>query len=74
MNKNLIQKNVEIAIGLLGSSFPNRYGNHKISHSHRNYITQTVTELLELILIEIGESDVLSIPKSPSNINLPEET
>ncbi len=74
MNKRLIKTNTQIAIGLLGSSFPNRYGNRKISHSHRNYITQTVTELLEMILIDIEESDALIIPKTHANINPPDES
>lgn len=73
MNKKLIKKNTQIAIGLLGSSIPNRYGNGRISHSHRNYISQTITELLELILIDIDESDVLIIPKSQDNFNPPDE-
>ena len=74
MNKKLIKTNTQIAIGLLGSSFPNRYGNRKIGHAHRNYISQTVTELLEMILIDIEESDALIIPKSQDNINPPEES
>jgi hypothetical protein len=65
---------MQIAIGLLASSTPNRYGNRKISHSHRNYLTSTVTELLEMILLEIEESDDVIIPKMPANINPPEES
>jgi|GEM_PF-5562528 len=74
MNKSLIKKNTQIAIGLLGSTIPNRYGNGKVHHSHRNYITQTVTQLLEMILIEVEESDALIIPKNCQDINPPEES
>ena len=74
MNKKLIKKHTEIAIGLLASSTPNRYGNRKIDHAHRNYITQTVTDLLEIILMEIEESDVLIIPEKQPDINPPDES
>jgi hypothetical protein len=74
VNRKLVKKNVEIAIGLLGSSFPNRYSNHKVSHYHRNYITKTVTELLEMILIEMQESDAVIIPKNCQDINPPDES
>ena len=65
---------MQIAIGLLASCTPNRYGNGKINHSHCNYLTQTITELLEMILIEVEESDVPIIPKSQPDINPPEES
>jgi hypothetical protein len=73
MNKKLIKRNTQIAIGLLGSTIPNRYGNGKINHAHRNYITQTITDLLEIILMELEESDVLIIPNKSADINPPEE-
>ena len=74
MNKNLIKRHTEIAIGLLASTTPNRYGNGKIKHSHRNYINQTITDLLEIILMEIEESDALIIPENSDNLNPPDES
>jgi hypothetical protein len=74
MNKSLIKHNTQIAIALLASSLRDRYWNGNITHSQRNFITSTALEILERVLLDIEESDVLSIPKSPSNINLPEES
>lgn len=74
MNKNLIKRNTQIAIGLLASTTPNRYGNGKINHAHRNYINQTINDLLEIILMEVDESDELIIPKNCQDINPPEES
>jgi hypothetical protein len=74
MNKNLIKRNTQIAIGLLGSSIPNRYGNGKINHAHRNYLTQTITDLLEIILMEVEESDDVIITENLPILNPPEES
>jgi hypothetical protein len=74
MNKKLILRNTQIAIGLLGSTIPNRYGNGKVQHRHRTYVTETVTKLLEIILAEVEESDELIVTKNFQNINPPEES
>lgn len=74
MNQKLIKKNTQIAIGLLASTVPNRYGNGKVNHAHRTYITQTVKELLEMILEEVQEVDDVIIPNNPDSINPPEES
>jgi hypothetical protein len=73
MNKSLIKDNTQIAIALLGSSLRDRYWNKNITHAQRNFITSTALEILERVLLDIEESDVLSIPKSLPNINPPEE-
>jgi hypothetical protein len=74
MNKSLIKHNTQIAIALLGSSLRDRYWNGNITHAQRNFITSTALEILERVLLDIEESDVLSIPINTPNINLPEET
>lgn len=74
MNKNLIKRNTQIAIGLLASTVPNRYGNGKVNHAHRTYITQTVAELLEMILEEVEENDDVIIPNNSDSINPSDES
>jgi hypothetical protein len=74
MNKKLILRNTQIAIGMLASTIPNRYGNGKVQHRHRTYVTETVTKLLEIILAEVEESDDSIITETPILINPPEET
>jgi hypothetical protein len=74
MNKSPIKTNMQIAIALLGSTLRNRYGNGKITHNQRDFITLTARQIFEDILINIEESDVVIIPKNCQNINLPEET
>ncbi len=74
MNKILIKHNMQIAIGLLAGTYPNRYGNGKITHFERDYATSEVIELLEEILIMGEKFDILIIPKQPANINPPEES
>jgi hypothetical protein len=74
MNKELIKKNTEIAIGLLASSIPDRFGNGKMNHNHRTYISKTVTTLLEMILQDIDKSDDVIIPKKTPTINPPDES
>jgi hypothetical protein len=74
MNEKLIRRNTQIAIGLLAGCIPNRYGNGKISHFERDYLTSEVIELLEEILIMGEKFDIVIIPKQPANINPPEES
>jgi hypothetical protein len=73
MNR-LIKHDIQIAIALLGSSLRDRYWNPKITHCQRNFITSTALEILERILINIDESDDLSIPKNCQDINPSEES
>jgi hypothetical protein len=74
MTKNQIHKNIAIAIGLLGDTRTDRYGNGKVTHSHRNFISQTVTELLEQLLLSLDQKTDSIIPKNQSNINPPDES
>jgi hypothetical protein len=74
MKKRRIRENIEIAIGMLGSSIPNRYGNGRISHSQRNFITATVTQLLEEILNDREIKSVSSITRSCPDFNPPDES
>ena len=74
MKQDLIRRNIEIAISMLGEVRTDRYRNGRIKHSDRNFVTQTVTELLEEILINHNTYDDLIIPKNSPNINPPEES
>jgi hypothetical protein len=65
---------MQIAIGLLAGTYPNRYGNGKITHFERDYATSEVIELLEEILIMGEKFDIVIIPKQPANINPPDES
>ena len=63
MDKKLIEYNITIAIAMLESTRTDRYGNGKIRHFDRNFVTATVTNLLNDILWETRTDDVLIIPK-----------
>jgi hypothetical protein len=69
-----LKQNIEIAVALLGSSRTDGYGNGKITHSQRNFITSTITKLLENILISPDQKTVSIIPKNQSNFNPPDES
>ncbi len=74
MRKKQIRKNIEIAISMLGEVRTDRYGNRKIKHSERNFVTDTVTELLQEILIDSGNNSLSSISKNRYDFNPPEES
>jgi hypothetical protein len=74
MQKNKIEYNITIAIAMLDSTRTDRYGNGKITHCERNFVTSTVTNLLNDVLIEtVKEADSI-IPKSQDSTNPPEES
>jgi hypothetical protein len=73
LTKNQIDKNIAIAIGLLDGTRTDYYGNGKITHSRRNFISQTVKELLEQMLFNTDQSVDLIIPKNSDSINPPDE-
>jgi hypothetical protein len=73
MQKIPIKTQIQITVALLGSSIRDGYGNGKITHDQRDFITLTAREILEDILIDIDESDVLIIPKNCQSDNPPEE-
>ena len=64
MNKHSIERDIQIAIGMLEMSITDRYGNGRLTHQQRNFITATVTELLGKLLIEIDKESILIIPKN----------
>ena len=70
---NQINKNIAIAISMLEETRTDRYGNGRITHENRNFVTATVTELLDKVLINLQKVDTLIIPKNTDSINPPEE-
>jgi hypothetical protein len=74
MEKNKIEYNITIAIAMLDGTRTDRYGNGKITHCQRNFVTSTVTNLLNDVLIEAVRKADSIIPKSPISINPPDES
>jgi hypothetical protein len=74
MNQTQINKNIAIAIGLLDSTRTDYYGNGRVTHSHRNFISQTVKELLEQMSLNTDQSVNSIISKNSNLINPPEES
>jgi hypothetical protein len=74
MKQNKIEYNITIAIAMLESTRTDRYGNGKITHSERNFVSGTVTNLLDDILIETVRNTDSIIPKSQTSINPPDES
>jgi hypothetical protein len=73
MEKNKIEYNITIAIAMLDGTRTDRYGNGKITHCERNFVTSTVTNLLNDVLVETEEKTDSIIPKKQFLINPPEE-
>jgi hypothetical protein len=71
--ENKIEYNITIAIAMLESTRTDRYGNGRITHCERNFVTSTVTNLLNDVLIETVRNTDSIIPKSQTLINPPEE-
>jgi hypothetical protein len=74
MEKNKIEYNITIAIAMLDGTRTDRYGNGKITHCQRNFVTSTVTNLLNDVLIEAVRKADSIIPKSQISINPPDES
>jgi hypothetical protein len=74
MNQNKIEYNITIAITMLEGTRTDRYGNGRITHSERNFVTSTVTNLLNDVLNEKACSADSIISKSQTLINPPEES
>jgi hypothetical protein len=74
MTKNQIKRNIKIAVSLLGEVRKDGYGNRRINHSDRDFVTQTVTELLADVLIAIDNLTFPIVSNSPPNINPPDES
>jgi hypothetical protein len=74
MNRTQIKTQLKIAVSLLGSSRTDGYGNGKLTHSQRNFMIETVTQLLDKTIQNLDQKVVLIIPKNSSNINPPDES
>ncbi len=74
MQKDQIKTQIKIALCLLGSSRTDGYGNGKLTHSQRNFITNEITDLLEQALFHLDQKVVSIIPKNSTFINPPDES
>ena len=74
MKKDQIKTQLKIAVSLLGSSRTDGYGNGKLTHSQRNFMIETVTQLLDKTIQNLDQKVVLVIPKNNSNFNPPDES
>jgi hypothetical protein len=74
MKQNKIEYNITIAIAMLDGTRTDRYGNGRITHCERNFVTCTVTNLLNDVLIEAVRKADSIIPKSQTSINPPDES
>jgi hypothetical protein len=72
--KTDIKTQLKIAVSLLGSSRTDGYGNGKLTHSQRNFIIETVTQLLDKTIQNLDQKVVLIIPKNSTFINPPDES
>jgi hypothetical protein len=73
MNEIQIKTQLKIALSLLGSSRTDGYGNGKLTHSQRNFMMETVAQLLEKTIQNLDQKVVLIIPENTPSINPPEE-
>ena len=73
MTENQIKTQLKIAVSLLGSSRTDGYGNGKLTHSQRNFIIETVTQLLDKTIQNLDQKVTSTIPKKQPNINPPDE-
>jgi hypothetical protein len=73
MNKDQIKTQLKIAISLLYSSRTDGYGNGKITHCQRNFITNEVIDLLAKIDLNFDQKVNSIIPKNSTSINPPDE-
>jgi hypothetical protein len=73
MLKADIKTQLKIAVSLLGSSRTDGYGNGKLTHSQRNFITNEVINLLTNIQFQTDQSLDSIIPKNSTFINPPDE-
>jgi hypothetical protein len=73
VKKSQIKRQLKIALSLLGSSRTDGYGNGKLTHSQRNFMMETVAQLLDKTIQSLDQQVVLIIPKKQPNINPPDE-
>jgi hypothetical protein len=74
MSKNEIKAQLKIAVSLLGSSRTDGYGNGKLTHSQRNFMIETVTQLLDKTIQNLDQKVTYIIQENHSNFNPPDES
>jgi hypothetical protein len=74
MTKSQIKSRITIAVSMLGEVRKDGYGNRRINHADRDFVTQSVTELLTDVLIAIDNLTCPIISNSTQNINPPDES
>jgi hypothetical protein len=74
MEKSQIKTQLKIAVSLLGSSRTDGYGNGKLTHSQRNFMIETVTQLLDKTIQNLDQKVTYIIQENHSNINPPDES
>ncbi len=69
-----IKTQLKIAVSLLGSSRTDGYGNGKLTHSQRNFMIETVTQLLDKTIQNLDQKATYIIQENHSNFNPPDES
>jgi hypothetical protein len=74
MQKDQIKTQLKIAVSLLGSSRTDGYGNGKLTHSQRNFMIETVAQLLDKTIQNLDQKVTSIIQENHSNFNPPDES
>jgi hypothetical protein len=74
MTQTQIKAKIKIAVSMLGEVRKDGYGNRRINHADRDFVTQSVTELLTDVLIAIDNLTPPIVSNSTQNINPPDES
>jgi hypothetical protein len=74
MTKTQIISKIKIAASMLGEVRKSGYGNQRITHANRDFVTDSVTEILEELLIFLDNLTPPIISNSPPTINPPDES
>jgi hypothetical protein len=74
MEKSQIKAQLKIAVSLLSSSRTDGYGNGKLTHSQRNFMIETVTQLLDKTIQNLDQKVTYIIQENHSNFNPPDES
>jgi hypothetical protein len=69
-----IKTQLKTAVSLLGSSRTDGYGNGKLTHSQRNFMMETVTQLLDKTIQNLDQKVTYIIQENHSNFNPPDES
>jgi hypothetical protein len=73
MNNSQMISKIKIAASMLGEVRKSGYGNQRITHANRDFVTDSVTEILEEVLIFLDNLTPSIISNSPTNTNPSEE-